>query len=318
MIEASKAGLLASEWARRAVVNTLIADVAGAYFQLRELDMELEISKRTLVSREESLKLIKQLADHGSSSMMDVRQGEQLVYTAAGAVPDLQRRIQQQENLISILLGNEPGPIVRGEELTEQSHAPVVPAGIPSSLLERRPDISQAEQQLIAFNAQIGVAQGAYFPDISLTGSGGYQSAALSKLFAGPSGMWDITATLTQPIFNAGRIRAGVKFAKAQQQEALDIYRKTIQEAFREVSDALVAYRKTQEFTAQLQLLTDSAKDAVRLSNLRYKGGSASYLEVLDSDTRYFSAQLQLAQSQLNQLQALVALYKALGGGWDF
>ena len=316
MIEASKANLLASQWARQEVITTLIADVASAYFQLRELDMELEISKRTLKSRQESLELNKHLADHGSASMLDVRQAEQLVYTAAENIPDLERRIQQQENLISVLLGNNPGTIERGWALTQQPHAPVVPAGIPSSLLERRPDIQQAEQQLIAFNAQIGVAQGAYFPDISLTATGGYQSAALSKLFSGPSGMWDIAGTLTQPIFNAGRIRAGVKFAKAQQQEALHFYRKTIQEAFREVSDALVAYRKTQEFTTQQEMLTQSAKDAARLSDLRYKGGIASYLEVLDSDTRYYSAELELAQARLNELQALVDLYKALGGGW--
>ncbi len=317
MIEASKANLLASQWARQEVISTLIADVASAYFQLRELDMELEISKHTLISRQESLQLIKQLADHGAVSMLDVRQAEQLVYTAGENVPDLQRRIQQQENLISILLGNNPGPIERGWSLTQQPHAPVVPAGIPSLLLERRPDIRQAEEQLIAFNAQIGVAQGAYFPDISLTSTGGYESAALSKLFTGPSGMWDIAGTLTQPIFNAGRIRAGVKFAKAQQQEALNFYRKTIQEAFREVSDALVAYHKDQEFTAQQDLLTQAAKDAARLSDLRYKGGTASYLEVLDSDTRYFSAELGRAQARLSELQALVDLYKALGGGWE-
>jgi outer membrane protein, multidrug efflux system len=317
MIEASKANLLAAQWARQEVIVTLIADVAGAYFQLRELDMELEISKRTLVSQQESLELTKHLADHGSASMLDVRQAEELVYTAAENVPDLERKIQQQENLISVLLGNNPGTIERGSVLTQQPHAPIVPAGIPSSLLERRPDIRQSEQQLIAFNAQIGVAQGAYFPDISLTATGGYQSAALSKLFSGPSGFWDIAATLTQPIFTAGRIRAGVKFAKAQQQEALNLYRKTIQEAFREVSDALVAYRKDQEFTTQQDLLTQAAKDAARLSDLRYKGGLASYLEVLDSDTRYYSAELQLAQAQLNELQALVDLYQALGGGWQ-
>jgi multidrug efflux system outer membrane protein len=247
---------------------------------------------------------------------LDVRQAEQLVYTAAEKIPDLERRIQQQENLISVLLGNNPGAVERGWAVTQQPHAPVVPAGLPSSLLERRPDIRQAEQQLIAFNAQIGVAQGEYFPDISLTATGGYQSAALSKLFSGPSGMWDIVGALTQPIFNAGRVRAGVKFAKAQQQEALHLYRKTIQEAFREVSDALVAYRKTQEFTTQQDLLVRSAKDAARLSDLRYRGGRASYLEVLDSDTRYYSAELVAAQARLNELQALVDLYKALGGGW--
>jgi len=316
MIEASRANLLAAQWARQEVITTLIADVASAYFQLRELDMELEISKRTLKSEQESLDLTKHLADHGSASMLDVAQAEQLVYTAAEKIPALEQRIEQQENLISILLGNNPGSIERGWALTQQPHAPEVPAGMPSLLLERRADIRQAEQQLIAFNAQIGVAKGAYFPDISLTATGGYQSAALSKLFSGPSGMWDIAGTLTQPIFTAGRIRAGVRFAKAQQQEALHFYRKTIQEAFREVSDALVAYRKTQEVTTQQELLTHSAKDAARLSDLRYKGGMASYLVVLDSDTRYFSAELGLAQAHLNELQALVDLYKALGGGW--
>jgi len=317
MIEAARANLLASQWARKAVATRLIADVSSAYFQLRELDMELEISKQTLSSQQDSLELIKHLADHGSASMLDVRQAEQLVYTAAENIPDLERRIAQQENLISILLGNNPGSVERGWALTQQPHAPEVPAGIPSSLLERRPDIQQAEQQLIAYNAEIGVAQGAYFPDISLTATGGYQSAALSKLFSGPSGFWDIIGTLTQPIFNAGRIRAGVKFAKAQQQEALDFYRKTIQQAFREVSDALVAYRKNQEFRTQQELLTQSAKDAARLSDLRYKGGTSSYFEVMDSNTRYYAAQLEMAQAELNELQALVVLYKALGGGWE-
>lgn len=321
MIETSKANLLATQWARQEVISTLIAQVASAYFQLRELDMELEISKRTLVSQRESLDLTQHLADHGSASMLDVRQAEELVYTAAENVPDLERKIQQQENLISVLLGNNPGTIergwVKGPIALTSLGLPKIPVGLPSSLLERRPDIRQAEQQLISFNAQIGVAQGAYFPDISLTASGGYQSAALSKLFTGPSGFWDIAGTLTQPIFTAGRIRAGVKFAKAQQQEALNLYRKTIQEAFREVSDALVAYRKDHEFTTQQDLLTQAAKDAARLSDLRYKGGSASYLEVLDSNTRYYSAELQLAQAQLNELQALVDLYQALGGGWQ-
>jgi len=317
MIDAAKANLLASQWARQEVISTLVAQVAGAYFQLRELDMELEISQRTLKSEQESLELTKHLADHGSASMLDVHQAEQLVYTAAEKIPDLERRIQQQENLISILLGNNPGDIKRGLALIQEPHAPQIPAGIPSSLLERRPDIRQAEDQLIAANAQIGVAEGAYFPDITLTATGGYQSAALSKLFMGPSGMWDLAGTLTQPIFNAGRIRAGVKIAKVQEEEAVFLYRKTVQEAFREVSDALVAYRKNQEFTIQQVLLTQSAKDAARLSDLRYKGGSASYLEVLDSDTRYFSAELGEAQARLNELQSLVDVYKALGGGWS-
>jgi len=317
LIEASRADLLAAQWARREVITTLIADLAGAYFQLRELDLELEISRDTLASRQGSLKLTQQLADHGSASMLDVRQAEQLVYTAAENIPDLERRIAQQENYISVLLGQNPGDVSRGLSLTQEPHAPQVPAGLPSSLIERRPDIKQAEEMLVAANAQIGAAEGAYFPNISLTGTGGYQSAALSQLFTGPSGMWTFAADLTQPVFNGGRLGAQLKLAKAQYAQALHNYQKTIQEAFREVSDALIAYRKTQEFTVQQDLLTQAAKDAVRLSDLRYKGGSSSYLDVLESETSYYSARLALAQSRLSELQAVVTLYQALGGGWQ-
>jgi len=284
---------------------------------LRELDLELEISRRTLASRRESLQLVSKTEQGGATSMLEVRQAEQLVYTASSQIPDLERRIQQQENALNILLGRYPGPIPRGLTLTEQAHPPQIPAGIPSGLLERRPDLVQAEQLLVAQNAQIGVARAAYFPQISLTGSGGTQSAALSGLFTGPSGFWNIAAGLTQPIFTAGRIKSGVKSAEAQQQQAALVYEQTIQESFREVSDALIAYQKTQEFREQLQLLTNSAADASRLSGLRYKGGATSYLEVLTSETNYFSAELSLAQARSNELLAMVQLYKALGGGWQ-
>ena len=315
--QAARANLLASQWARQAVITTLVANVATAYFQLRELDMELEISQRTLVSRQDSLRLTRLLADHGATSMLDVRQAEQLVYTASEQIPDLERRVEQQENFISILLGKNPAAVPRGRKLTEQPHAPEVPAGLPSSLLERRPDIREAEQQLIAFNARIGVAKAAYFPQITLTGTGGYQSSALTSLFSGPAGLWNFGGSLTQPIFTAGKIRSGVKFAEAQQQEALLVYQQTIQQAFRDVSDALVAYRKSQEFRMQQELLTQSAQDAARLSDIRYRGGVSSYLEVLTNDTNYFSAELGLAQAQRNELLALVQLYRALGGGWQ-
>ena len=315
--EAASANLLASQWARRAVISTLVSNVAVAYFQLRELDLELEISKRTLTSRQDSLRLTRLLADHGATSMLDVRQAEQLVYTAAEQIPDLERRIEQQENLISFLLGRNPATVTRGRKLTEQSHAPEVPAGLPSSLLERRPDIRQAEEQLIAFNAQIGVARAAYFPQITLTGIGGYQSSALANLFTGPAGLWNFGGSLTQPIFTAGKIRSNVRFAEARQQDALLVYQQAIQGAFRDVSDALVAYRKNQEFRMQQELLTQSAQDAARLSDMRYRGGVTSYLEVLTNETNYFSAELSLTQAQLNELLALVQLYKALGGGWQ-
>ena len=315
--EAARANLVATQWARREVITELIANLARAYFRLRALDLQLEISRRTLASRQDSLRLTRLLAQGGATSMLDVRQAEQLVFTAASEVPSLEQHIEQQENFISILLGNNPGPIARGQQLTEQQRPPAVPAGLPSSLLERRADVRQIEAQLIAANAQIGVARAAYFPDIALTATSGYQSSALTSLFTGPAGLWNFGTTLAQPIFTAGRLRSNVRLAQAQQQEALLFYQRTIQSAFRDVSDALIAYRKTQEFRAQQQLLVDSAKDATRLSQMRYKGGAASYLEVLTNDTNYFSAELGLVQAQLDELLAFVQLYRSLGGGWE-
>ncbi len=314
--EAARANLLAGESARQEVVVTLVAEVSRAYFQLRALDLELEISKRTLASRQESLRLTSLLADRGSTSMLDVRQAEQLVYTAGAEIPALEQQIEQQENFISILLGKNPDVVPRGQKLTEQPHPPEVPAGLTSSLLERRPDIREAEQQLIAANAQIGVAKAAYFPQISLSGSGGFQTAALTNLFTGPSGSWNFGAAVTQPVFTAGRIRSNVRLAEAQHQSALLFYQQTIQGAFRSVSDALIAYRKTREFRSQEELLFQSAQDSARLSHLRYSGGVTGYLEVLTNETNAFSAELGVVQAQLNELLALVQLYEALGGGW--
>jgi multidrug efflux system outer membrane protein len=249
--------------------------------------------------------------------MLDVRQAEQLVSTAAETIPDLERRIEQQENFLSTLLGNNPGPIARGASLTEQPHAPDVPAGLPSSLLERRPDIREAEAQLMAANAQIGVAKAAYFPQISLTANTGYQSSALTSLFTGPAGLWNFGGSLAQPIFAGGRIRSGLKFSEARQQETLLIYQQTIQQAFRGVSDALVEYHKDREFTQYQQQLAFSAEDAAKLSEMRYRGGAASYLEVLTNETNYFAGELGLAQAQLNELLGLVRIYRNLGGGWQ-
>jgi multidrug efflux system outer membrane protein len=315
--EAARAQLLATEWGRRSVLTTLVANVASGYFQLRELDLELEISKRTLASRRESLQLVSTLQKGGASSMLEVREAEQLVYTASSEIPDLERRIEQQENALSILLGKYPGPIPRGRTLTEQARSPEIPPGLPSALLQRRPDVVQAEQQLIAQNAQIGVARAAFFPQILLTGGGGVQSSALASLFTGSAGLWNAAATATQPLFTAGKLRSNVKLAEALQQQAVLVYQQTLQEAFREVSDALVAYQKSLEFREQLQLLTGSAADASRLSALRYKGGATGYLEVLTSETNYFSAELSLAQARLSELQTLVQLYSTLGGGWQ-
>jgi multidrug efflux system outer membrane protein len=315
--ESARASLLAQEWAQRQVISSLVSDVASAYFQLRELDLELEISHQTLATRKDSLRLTQVLADHGATSMLDVRQAEQLVFTAAASIPDLEQRVEQQENFISTLLGNNPQAITRGRKLVDQPHALEVPAGLPSSLLERRPDIRQAEQRLIAANAQIGVAKAAYFPQIALTATGGYQSSALTGLFAGPAGLWTFGGSAVQPVFEGGRIRNRVRFTRAQTEEATLFYQRTVQQAFRDVSDALVAYRKSQEFRVQQEQLTHSAEEAKKLSNMRYKGGATSYLEVLDSDSRYFSAQLSLAQAQLRELESLVQIYRSLGGGWQ-
>jgi len=315
--QAARASLLANEWAQKEVTATLVANLATAYFQLRELDLELEISKRTFNSRNGSLQLTQTLEQHGISSLLDVRQSEQLVYTAATEIPDFEREIAQQENAISILLGNNPGDVPRGLKLTEEPHSPEVPAGLPSSLLERRPDIRQAEESLIAANAQIGVARAAYFPQISLTGTAGFESPALANLFTGPAGIWNLAASVTQPIFEGGRLKSNVRLAEAQHEQVLLTYQQTIQNAFRDVSNGLIAYRKNREFRIQQEHLLASAQDAARLSEVRFKAGTTDYLEVLTNETNAFSAELGLAQAQANELVALVQLYQALGGGWQ-
>ena len=315
--EAARATVLANQWAQKEVMATLVGSVASAYFQLRQLDLELEISKRTLSSREDSLDLTKTLEQHGINSLLDVRQSEQLVYTAGAEIPDLERQIGQEENAISILLGNNPGDVPRGLRLTEQPHAPEVPVGLPSALLERRPDIREAEENLVAANAQIGVARAAYFPQISLTGTAGYESAALTNLFTGPAGIWTLVGSVSQPIFQGGRLKSNVRLAEAQHEQLLLTYQQTIQGAFRDVSNALIAYRKFREFRVQQQHLVESAQDAARLSETRFKAGTTDYLEVLTNETNSFSAELALAQAQGNELNALVQLYQSLGGGWE-
>ncbi len=315
--ETARAGLLASEWGRRAVDTSLVSQVASAYFELRAFDLQLEIATHTLASRRESLRLTEVAANGGATSLIDVRQAEQLVFNAAATIADLERQIAQQENFISTLLGRNPSDVPRGASLEQQAHVPDIPVGLPSALIERRPDIRQAEQLLIAANANIGVAKAAYFPQISLTGSGGVQSAALSALFTTPAGLWFTGAGLTQPIFNAGRTRSRVALSKAQQEEAVLAYQQAIQQSLRDVSDALVGYRKGRDFREQQQLLTRAATDARRLADIRYRGGATSYLEVLDSDTRMFSAELGTTQAELRELLSLVQVYRALGGGWQ-
>lgn len=315
--EAARANLAQTEWGKRAVTSALVADLATAYFRLRTFDLELEITQRTLASRQESLALTRLLNQGGSASLVDVRQAEQLVYTASATIPDIQRQIEQEENYLSVLLGQNPGPIARGRKLTEQPRPPYVPAGLPSQLLERRPDIREAEEELIAANARIGIARAAYFPTISLTGTAGFLSSALTNLFTKPAGMWDAAASVSQPVFTAGKLRANVELAEAQQRQVLLAYRQTIQNAFRDVSDALVAYQKTRETREQQDLLVAAARDSARLARIRYEGGRSAYLEVLTNETNYLSAELNLSQARLGEMLSLVQIYSALGGGWQ-
>jgi len=315
--EAARAQMLASEWGQRAVISSLVANVATAYFQLRALDSEIEISKRTLGSRQQSLQLTKVLETHGSASDLDVSQSEQLVYTASESIPDLERQIRQQENLLSILLGDNPGSISRGQALTEQPVPEAVPAGLPSELLERRPDVRQAEEIIVAANAQIGVAKASFFPSISLTGAGGLESNALNRFINAPSQTWFGALSVAQPVFQAGALRSGLRLTRAQYQEAVLAYQQTVQNSLEQVSNALIAYQKDRDFRGQQELLTQAAERSDQLSLVLYQHGGASYLQVLTNETNYFSAELNLVQAQLNERLALVQLYQALGGGWQ-
>lgn len=314
---AARADLLATEEARRAVITTLISDVATSYFSLRELDFELDISRRTLTSREESLRLIKLRQQRGVVTMLEVRQAEELVYDATEVIPALEQAIQQTENFLSFLTGRNPSAIERGLGLTEHPMPPTVPAGLPSDLIERRPDIRSAENSLIAANARIGVAKAAFFPRISLTAFLGYESGQLTSLFSGSRNVWTLAGQVTQPIFTGGRLKSNVRFTQAQRDFLLIDYQKTIQGAFREVSDSLIAVRKAREIRTQRQLLVDTLRDRSRLSYLRYTGGVATLLDALDADRELFDAERSLAQSRRDELLSVVQLYKALGGGWQ-
>lgn len=315
--EAARAQLLASEWGQRAVISSLVANVATAYFELRALDSELEISKRTLASRQQSLQLTQTLESHGGASGLDVSQSEQLVYTASETIPDLERQIQQQESMLSVLLGENPESIPRGHVLTEQPVPQNVPDGLPSELLERRPDVRQAEEIMVAANAQIGIAKAAFFPNLSLTGLGGLESNALHQFITVPSETWYGAFSVSQPVFQGGALRSQLRLARANWQEAALSYKQTVQNALEQVSNSLVASQKNREFREQQALLTDAAQRTDQLSEVLYKNGGASYLQVLTSETNYFSAELNLVQAQLNERLALVQLYQALGGGWQ-
>jgi len=317
LTEAARAEYLATEEGRRGVVTTLVSDVMTSYFVLRELDLELSIALRNRDTAQENLRLTQLRHDKGVATGLDVRQAEQFLYTATAQIASAERSIGRTENALSLLLGRSPGEIQRGKTLEDLKAPPQVPAGLPSSLLERRPDIRQAEQFLIAANAEIGAARALYFPQISLTGFLGGQSRALTNLFTGQARDFNVAPGVTLPIFNAGQIRSNVRLTEAQEREAVINYQKTIQTAFREVSDALIGYRKTSEQRAQQELLVEALRQTDRLASTRYTGGLDSYLQVLDAERNLFQGELALASLRQQELAAIVQLYRALGGGWS-
>jgi NodT family efflux transporter outer membrane factor (OMF) lipoprotein len=318
MTEAARAQYLATEEGRRGVQTTLIAEVMTDYFQLRELDAELEIARQTEGVGNDGLRLTTVRRDRGAATGLDVRQAEELLYTATAEIAAIERQIGQTENALSALLGGYPGDIARGRNLDELRLPPQAPAGLTSDLIERRPDIRQAEQTLIAANANIGVAKALYFPQISLTGSLGEQSRALSDLFTGPARAWTFSNPIGNvPIFTAGAVRAAVRLSETQKDEVLESYRKAIETGFREVSDALIEYRKDGDQRKQEELLVGALREADRLSRLRYTGGLDSYLQVLDAERNLFQGELTLAQLRRQELLSVVQLYRALGGGWS-
>jgi multidrug efflux system outer membrane protein len=313
--EAARADLLASEEGRRATILTLVASVASAYVNLRDLDRQLEIAKATAASRAESLKVFDLRFKGGVVSEMELAQNRSEYESAAAAIPQLEAQVAQQESALSVMLGRNPGPIVRGRELAQLA-APAVPAGLPSELLERRPDLRQAEQNLIAANARIGAAKALYFPTISLTALFGGVSTQLSGLFSGANKVWSYAGDATMPVFTAGRIAGTVQAAEAQQQQTLFQYQKAIQTAFKEVEDALVSLQKSREQVAAQGRQVEALRTYARLARLRYENGYTSYIEVLDAERSLFNAETSYTQTQGVVFTAAIDLYKAMGGGW--
>jgi outer membrane protein, multidrug efflux system len=318
--EAARAQLLATEDARQTVILTLVSDVASDYFTLLQLDLQLQITHETVKTQQDSVKLTNFRVEHGVATKLEVLQAQEVLDSANAQIPDLERQIAQEENAISILLGNYPQAVPRGRPLVEQQLPPEVPPGLPSSLLERRPDIREAEQTLVAANAEIGVAKAQFFPQISLTGSGGGafgRSSAFSSLMSSQIGIWSYGAQVSQPIFTGGALRGNLRLAESQHQQALLAYQQSIQRAFGDVSDALIGYQKFHQVRVRQENSVADLQESVRLSDMRYKGGTTTYLEVLDGQRSLFSAELTLAEARGTEYQSLVQLYRALGGGWQ-
>jgi outer membrane protein, multidrug efflux system len=315
--EAQRAQLLSQVWAQRAVRMTLVQQVAAGYLQLRSLDEQLDIAKKTLQDRQESVALTQKLVDGGSNPLSDLRQAQENEYTASAEIPQIEEQIQQEENALRLLLGQNPGSVTATDP---NALAPVpqnLPVGLPSRLLERRPDILQAEEQLRAANANIGVARAQFFPQLSISASGGVGGSELSQIFTPGSQLIYGLGSLTQPLFEGGKLRGQLQLSEQTKKEMVLNYQKTIISAFRDVSNALIAVNKQSAAREQQEKLVAAAADAARLAQMRYQAGSTSYLEVLTTDSTLFSAQLNLVNIQEGEAQSLVQLYAALGGGWQ-
>ena len=315
--QAARDTLLAQTWAQRAVRLTLVQQVATAYLQLRALDNQLALTKQTLKVRQDSVNLTTTLETGGGAPLSDVRQAEQLLYTASSEIPQLEQQIQQQENAIHLLLGENPGPIARKAAETLTPPPQDLPTGLPSQLLERRPDIQQAEATLKSANANIGVARAQFFPQLSISASAGIGGNSFPTIFGANSQTIYGLGQLAQPIFEGGKLRGQLELSKDTEQEMVLSYQKAIAGAFRDVSNALVALNKQHAYRVEQEKLVAAAQDASRLARMRYQGGAAAYLEVLTNDSNLYAAQLNLVSAQQGEALTLVQLYSALGGGWQ-
>jgi outer membrane protein, multidrug efflux system len=315
--EAARAQLLATTYGRYIVQTTLISDVATAYFQLRQFDYQLDFSQKDVATDNDAVRLNTIKYKGGDSAITDVYQAELLLQQAEAQVILSQQFIAQSENQISILLGRNPGPIARGFRLNNQPHMAVVPTGLPSALIERRPDVRQSEAALMAANANVGVAKAAFFPQISLTGLFGAQSTALTSFLQGPATVWSLGAEVLQPLYAGGAIRSAYDLAWAQRTEAELNYKQTVQIAFGDVANSLVGYNQARLYRMKIEEQTNTYQETANLANVRFAGGVTSFLEVLVTQQQYFTSQVALAVAWNAEMQNYVQLYQALGGGWQ-